>query len=442
MIALQAPSSKSVSHRMLIAAALAQGESKISRILASADLERTENVLQSAGACLRDLGAGTWSVKGMPHGPRGGARGVENPADCDVGESGTTCRLLTAVLAAGRGSFRIHGVARMHERPIGALTSVLVALGAKITFEGAEGYPPLLIQTDGLLGGDVELCIDASSQYLSGLLLAAPLCASPLRVTLTGNKVVSWPYVGLTLQVLEDFGIRFFVEEKKDETWERVPWRRLSHVRPGALRITVKPGAYRSGEYAVEGDWSGASYLLAAGAVGREAVLVTGLRPDSLQGDRAILDILRDMGASCTVRPDGIAVAPSPLHGIERDMGACPDLVPTVAVTAAFAQGRTRITNIAHLRIKECDRLSACADILARAGVCVEATRDSLTVYGVGPSVPHVPEGTIFPVQNDHRMAMSAALLGLAPGNTVAVDDPAVVRKSFPEFWNVWSALQ
>lgn len=439
MITLQAPSSKSVSHRMLIAAALAHGVSRIQRVLASADLERTRNILQTAGARLDDIGGGNWRVTGMPRGPQGG---MEVPADCNVGESGTTCRLLAAVLAAGHGLFRVHGVERMHERPIGALASALSALGVKIAFEGAEGYPPLVIRTNGLSGGNVELCIDASSQYLSGLLLAAPLCASPLRVTLTGSKIVSWPYVGLTLQVLEEYGIRFFVEEKNEETWTRVPWRGLSRVRPGALRITVEPGVYRADEYTVEGDWSGASYLLAAGAVGREAVLVTGLRPDSLQGDRAMLDILRDMGANCTVRPEGIVIAPSSLHGIERDMGSCPDLVPTVAVIAAFAQGCTRITNIAHLRIKECDRISACAEVLALAGVRAEETQDSLTIHGLGPSAPSIPKGAVFPTRNDHRMAMSAALLGLAPGNTVAVDDPAVVRKSFPEFWNVWSALR
>ncbi|WP_298068192.1 3-phosphoshikimate 1-carboxyvinyltransferase [uncultured Mailhella sp.] len=439
MITLQAPSSKSVSHRMLIAAALARGESRIRRVLASADLERTRNVLQAAGARLDDLGGGNWSVKGMDPGPRGG---VSIPADCYVGESGTTCRLLTAVLAAGRGAFHIHGAARMHERPIGALTRALSALGADIEYEGADGYPPLVLRTNGLSGGDVELSVDASSQYLSGLLLAAPLCASALRVTLTGSKVVSWPYVGLTLQVLEDYGIAFRVEEKKDGEWQCVSWRTLDSVRPGELRIKVEPGAYRPGEYTVEGDWSGASYLLAAGAVGRESVLVTGLRPDSLQGDRAILDILRSMGAECSVRPDGILVAPSALHGIEVDMGDCPDLVPTAAVTAAFAEGFTRITGIAHLRIKECDRISACAAILEKAGIRAEETQDTLTVHGVGPAAPIVPAGTVFPVQNDHRMAMSAALLGLAPGNDITVDDPAVVSKSFPEFWNVWSALR
>lgn len=438
MITLQAPASKSVSHRTLIAAALAHGSSQVHHVLSSADLERTRDILQAAGAVLKDLGDGSWSVQGMEHGPVGG---TEEALDCQVGESGTTCRLLTAVLAAGHGSFRIHGVERMHERPIGALTTALQSLGPRIDFENKNGYPPLVIHTDGLAGGDTDLSMDESSQYLSGLLLAAPLARRSTRISLVGRKAVSWPYVGLTLQVLEDFGIDFTVEVQEDERWKSVPWRSVTKATPGHLRITVRPGSYRSGDYRVEGDWSGASYLLAAGAAGREPVLVTGLRSDSLQGDRAILDILRDMGASVKLRSDGILVSPSSLHGITVDMGACPDLVPTVAMIAASASGETRITNIAHLRIKECDRLSACATSLSLIGVGTEEGPDYLTIHGLFPQVPAVPEGTVFPTWNDHRMAMSVSLLGLARGQRVLVDDPAVVRKSFPDFWKVWSAL-
>lgn len=438
MITLQAPASKSVSHRTLIAASLAHGESLVRHALSSADLERTRDILHTAGAVLEDLGGGSWRVKGMKNGPKGGA---DTPADCNVGESGTTCRLLTAVLAAGHGSFRIHGVERMHERPIGALAEALEQLGVRIHFEEKEGYPPLILETHGLLGGHVSMSVDESSQFLSGLLLAAPFCPSALCISLAGKKVVSWPYVGLTLQILEDFGIDFTVEKLSDGDWRRVAWKSVTEAQPGHLRITVQPGSYLSGEHTVEGDWSGASYLLAAGAVGRESVLVTGLRADSLQGDRAMLDILRSMGASVEIRDDGILVSPSKLSGIVVDMGACPDLVPTVAMTAAFAEGETRIINVAHLRIKECDRLSACAAELARAGVKVEEGPDFLAVHGTAPDRPSIPEGTVFSTYNDHRIAMAVSLLGLARGEKVTVDDPSVVRKSFPEFWNVWSAL-
>jgi 3-phosphoshikimate 1-carboxyvinyltransferase len=154
-----------------------------------------------------------------------------------------------------------------------------------------------------------------------------------------------------------------------------------------------------------------------------------------------MLDLLRAMGASVEVREDGIRVSPSRLHGIDVDMGDSPDLVPTIAMTAAFAEGVTHIRNIAHLRIKECDRLSACATELARIGVKTEESADSLTIYGLGPEKPIIPEGTVFQTYNDHRLAMSCSLLGLATGQAVTVDNPSVVRKSFPEFWNVWSAL-
>lgn len=219
-----APASKSVSHRYLMGAALAQGVSTVRHTLESADLARTRAVLAAAGATLEALPqstpeSGVWRVVGMNGRPRGGT--VAAPLACDVGESGTTCRLLTAVLAAGEGVFRIHGAGRMHERPIGELTDALARLGAAVTFEGRPGCPPLLLRTEGLdptrCGGEVQLGMDISSQYFSGLLLAAPLGRAPLTVTLCGRKAVSWPYVGLTLQCLTDFGIGFDVLTRPHE---------------------------------------------------------------------------------------------------------------------------------------------------------------------------------------------------------------------------------
>lgn len=329
----------------------------------------------------------------------------------------------------------------MHERPVGALAEALVALGARIDFEERAGFPPMLIHARGLRGGNVSLSMDESSQYLSGLLLAAPFCAEVLCVTLAGRKPVSWPYVGLTLQTLEDFGIAFTVETLESGTWQTASWKKLTSMKPGQLRITVQPGTYQAGEHHVEGDWSGASYFLAAGAVGPEPVLVSGLRADSLQGDRAMLDILHSMGASIDVRKDGILVSPSSLHGIDIDMGDCPDLVPTIAMTAAFAEGTTHIRNIAHLRLKECDRLSACTAELSRIGIKTEETPDSLTIHGLGPAKPSVPAGTMFHTYGDHRMAMACSLFGLVPGNSVCLDSPESVSKSFPQFWKEWNAL-
>ena len=302
---VRAPASKSISHRYCIGAALAHGTSELHHVLDSRDLECTRAILCAAGARMEALPGeeGGWRVTGMDGRPRGG---TDTPLSCDVHESGTTCRLLTAVLAAGHGLFRIHGAPRMHERPIDELTRALEALGTDVRFEQRPDCPPLLLRAAGLdparNGGRVRLGMDASSQYFSGLLLAAPLAPAPLCVELGGQKAVSWPYVGLTLHCLEDFGIRFSVETREpDGPWQVLPdggWRALRTARPDGLRITVQPGTYRAGSYQVEGDWSGASYLLAAGALGSRPVRVDGLRADSLQGDRAMLDILRAMGAS------------------------------------------------------------------------------------------------------------------------------------------------
>lgn len=437
-IVVAAPASKSLSHRALIAAALAPGVSTVRHVLDGADLERTRDVLSAAGAELVPIGCDAWRVCGMVAGPAGGKA---EPVSCDVGESGTTCRLLTAVLAAGQGRFRVHGAPRMHERPSRVLTDVLEALGAEIVFAARSDCPPLEVRARGLAGGEVVVSLDASSQYLSGLLLAAPLCRTPLRVTIGGRKAVSWPYVGLTLQTLDDFGIGFRVATSDQEEWRAADWRSVRRAEPGRLRISVRPGAYRPGVYSVEGDWSGASYLLAAGAVGRNPVAVAGLRSDSLQGDRVIVDLLRRMGAAVESAADGtILVSPGPLHGIEADMGDCPDLVPTVAVLAAFASGVTRIGNVAHLRIKESDRIAAPVEELRKAGVRAEEREDGLVIYGLGPERPRPPADTLFCVHNDHRIAMSLALLGV-DGGTVRLDNPGVVRKSFPQFWDVWKKL-
>lgn len=455
LVRLTAPASKSASHRYIIAAALAPGVSRVRHVLESRDLERTRAILCAAGAVMRPLAdADGWEVRGLTR-PQGGSD-ADGALSCDVHESGTTCRLLTAVLAAGQGFFRIHGADRMHERPVGDLVRILSALGADIRYEGQPGCPPLLLRARGLdpalCGGAAAVPMDVSSQYFSGLLLAAPLARAPLVLEVAGDKAVSWPYVGLTLQCLEDFGLEPCLEtrEHPEAEWEASvlrPRREPREAKPGCLRVRMKPAHYKAGDYSVEGDWSGASYLLAAGAVGRRPVRVDDLRLDSLQGDRAILDLLRSMGAKVEVE-EGVGtgaatVFPSRLKAVEADMSACPDIVPTLAVLAAFAEGTSRLHNVAHLRVKESDRIAAPAAELRKVGVSVEDRPDGLVVRGLYPEKPHPDAETRFSAHNDHRIAMSLALLGL-PGRTNAaawLDDPDVVAKSFPDFWNVWSKV-
>ena len=253
-------------------------------------------------------------------------------------------------------------------------------------------------------------------------------------VGVAGAKAVSWPYVALTLQVMGDFGVGVCVQTLSDSGWADADWRNLKEARPGATRFLIDPARYQPREYAVEGDWSNASYFLAAGAIGPRPVTVRGLRRDSLQGDRLMLDILDLMRARVSWDGDAVTVAPGPLRGVDVDMGSCPDLVPTVAVLAAFADGPTTIRGAAHLRIKECDRIAAPAQELAKVGVGSEILPDGLRVIPATSAAP-LPSGqTIaFSAHNDHRMAMSLSLLSLA-GIGVELDDPACVAKSFPDF--------
>lgn len=438
-VSIEAPASKSLSHRAVIAAALARGTSRLENVLESEDLERTMDVLARASAGIRRDGPGAYAVTGMASGPQGSPDQAGMPAlVMDVGESGTTCRLLAAVLAAGRGRFQIQGQGKMHSRPIASLVNVLLAQGADIGYLDQPGCPPLALTAHGLSGGEAAVNLDESSQYLSGLLLAAPLARTPLALTVAGQKVVSWPYVGLTLQIMEDFGAAFSVQVLQEQGWIDAPWRDPGRIVPGRLRIMVRPGAYRPRDMAVEGDWSNASYFLAAGALSPIPVAVTGLRRDSLQGDRAIAHILQRMGAAVQWEQDMVLVSGGGLRGVDLDMGHCPDLVPTVAAVAAQAAGTTTIRNVAHLRIKESDRLHAVATELTRVGARITILKDGLVIE---PSA--LPRGRrlAFKTYGDHRLAMSLSLLELG-GVGTDLDQPGCVAKSFPEFWARWETLK
>lgn len=442
-VTITAPASKSMSHRALIAAALAKGESTVEQALQSVDIEITRRCLEAAGAVIVNDGP-LLRVAGFEEGPRGGGQGQDptgkgNPVNIFVNESGTSCRLLTAVLAAGQGRFRVHGAARMHERPIGELTDALTRLGAVFTWEERPGCPPFVLKASGLSGGEISISLEESSQYLSGLLLAAPLARGPVTISLSGKKALSWPYVALTLKVLQDHLIDFEVQIlDENDKWKAVPWRAVKRAEPGRIRFLVRPSEYDAADYRVEGDWSNGSYFLAAGAVGDRPVRVEGLHADSLQGDRAILDILGQMGAAIKTDFTGVTVGPAPLKGVTVDMGRCPDLVPTVAVVAAFAHGVTVISGVPHLRIKECDRLAAMRTQLALAGCTIEETEDGLRIEGRGPEALRSGERVPCTTFGDHRIAMSLALLGFA-GVHVVLDDPDCVSKSYPLFWEDWA---
>ncbi|MBR4741429.1 MAG: 3-phosphoshikimate 1-carboxyvinyltransferase, partial [Desulfovibrio sp.] len=369
-----------------------------------------------------------------------------------VQDSGTTCRLMTAIFAAGKGLFRISGSGRMHKRPIGDLCNALTRLGAGIAYTEDKGCPPFLLQANGLdpdlVKGELSIGMDASSQYFSGLLMAAPLSKKELVLELGGQKAISWPYIGLTLQCLNDFGIPFTVETRSDATaaWKSLEagrFRDIAMVVPGCLRISVQPGTYNAGCFEIEGDWSGASYFLAAGALGKKPVCVRGLREDSLQGDRLLLDILSKMGGAFESETNAVTVYPSSLHGVDLDMGSVPDLVPTVAVLASFAQGSTRIHNVAHLKLKESDRIKTTAQELRKFGVIIDMLSDGLLITGQGDHVKFnmVQSEQTLHCHNDHRLAMALAIIDMViPEAHVYehMDDPNCVTKSFPTFWELW----
>jgi len=433
-VRVQAPASKSFSHRYVFAASLARGESVVRGVLDSNDLKRTMDCLAACGASFTRSG-GDVTVRGVGGEPVGGD--VDNPAELHVADSGTTCRLVTAVAAAGRGAFRVHGTDRMHQRPIAALTESLARRGVAFHWQGKPGYPPFIMETGGLPGGDMAVNASESSQYLSGLMLAAPLSYAQTIIECAGQSIVSWPYVTLTMQVMEDFGLDFEVEIKKNGVFTPVPWREIQSPKPGEIRFIIQPGAYEPGEYFVEADWSNASYFCIAGALGPRPVTIMGVRPDSIQGDRAILDIISRMGARVETGENFVTVHPGELTGAVIDMGPCPDLAPGVAVLASQAKGETLIHGAAHLRIKECDRLAAPAAELAKIGCKTKVTDDGMRII---PGEKPAGISAEFKTYDDHRMAMSLALLGLC-GVDARLDEPGVVAKSFPGFWDEWNKV-
>ncbi len=449
---INAPGSKSLSHRALACAALARGESWLTGVLRSDDTARTMEVLALLGAGFHEEGEAL-VVRGLGAAPAGG----NEPLLCDMGESGTSCRLLTALLAAGEGEFEVLGAGRMYERPIGGLVEPLRLLGAEVEYLGRQGCPPLRIKTAGLSsgllpGGVLAVSAEESSQYLSGFLLAAPFVRQgtrPLRLMLGGNRAVSWPYVGLTLQVMRHFGVAARLEElRADGNWAEAEKDFRMLALPGRLRFAVPEGGYTAANYQVEGDWSSASYFLAAGAVGTRPVTVTGLERDSAQGDRVILDILQKMGAEVSWAGKAVTVSPPArgLFGTEVDLGDAPDLAPTVLAVAAHASGATIIRNAEHLRFKESDRAEALARELRKAG-CVTMQMPGTVVLAPPENGLKPPaEETVFSTYGDHRLAMAFHLLGLPSGRgggfEVRLDNADCISKSYPKFPQDWSKVR
>jgi 3-phosphoshikimate 1-carboxyvinyltransferase len=340
-------------------------------------------------------------------GSRGQVPALEAQLFC--ANSGTTIRFLTALTTLGHGSFRLDGVERMRERPIGDLIDALQQLGAHVVCENGDRCPPVVVHANGLRGGGARMRGDISSQFLSGVLMTAPAAASSVELAIDGT-LVSRPYVEMTCAVMRAFGVK--VETDAD----------LS-------RFAIEPQKYSAREYKIEPDASAASYFWAAAAITRGEVTVEGLSEHSLQGDAKFVDCLAQMGCEVRRSPDSITIIGRPLRGIDVDMNAISDTVQTLAVVALFADGPTTIRNVAHARHKETDRLAAVGTELRKLGAGVAERADGLLI------TPRESRAAAIDTYRDHRMAMSFALAGLRiPG--VRINDPGCVEKTYPRYFD------
>jgi 3-phosphoshikimate 1-carboxyvinyltransferase len=406
---LRPPGSKSITNRALVCAALADGQSTLTGALDSEDTQVMIEGLRLLGLRIEhDLPAATIRIAGCA------GQLPASEASLFVGNSGTTVRFLTAMATLGHGTYRLDGTPRMRERPIQDLLDALEQLGANATSELGSGCPPVVVRAAGLPGGRAKVTGSISSQYLSGLLMTAPCAIGPIELVVEG-ELVSKPYIEMTLAVMRAFGASVEAEELR--------------------RFDIEPGqTYHACRYPIEPDASAASYFFAAAAITGGRVTVEGLSRVSLQGDVAFCDCLVQMGCEIQYGPDSITVTGRKLRGIDVNMNAISDTVQTLAAVAMLAEGPTTITNVAHIRHKETDRIAALATELRKLGAKVEERNDGLRI------VPATLHGAEIDTYDDHRMAMSLALVGLAvPG--VVVRDPGCTRKTYPRFFEDLNGL-
>ncbi|MDJ0723010.1 MAG: 3-phosphoshikimate 1-carboxyvinyltransferase [Desulfobacterales bacterium] len=404
---VKVPGSKSYTHRLLIAAALSSGNCTLRNALRSEDTDFTLGALRQMGIEI-DASGTTVEMRG------GGGRLRPTADPINLGNSGTSMRLLMSTACLGEGDYLLTGTPRMQERPVQPLVNALVQMGVRAECINGTGCPPVRIHGGDTRGGDVAIDCSVSSQFLSSLLLAAPCLQNGMDIRVVG-AAVSRPYIDMTVDILDRFGVQ--VE------------------REGYERFRVTGGQpLRPGRYSVEPDASNASYFWAVGAISGRCVTVEGIRKTSLQGDLGIVDLFEKMGCRVTRNDDGWGVQGGELRGIEADMGNMPDMVPTLGVVAAFARGTTVIRNVAHLKAKECNRLAAVMTELGRMGIETRSDGNDLIIVG------GKPRGAEIETYDDHRIAMSFAVAGLMAEGT-RIRNEHCVDKSFPGFWQVFAQV-
>ena len=402
---ISAPPSKSYTHRALILGSLADGETVIKNFLSSDDTLYTINACRSLGVDIQ-VEDGTVRIAGT-----GGKFSVKPGQErIFVGNSGSTIRMMASLAALVQGRVVFEGDPRLHERPVGDLLSALKSLGVQAKSINGNDCPPIEIHGGRLRGGEVAVSGITSSQHISSLLMVAPYAEKDVKIRII-DSLHSKPYVAITIDVMRQFGVE--VENRNYE------------------EFIVKSGQkYQGRHYKVEGDYSSAAYFFAAAAIGKGTVVVGNLKPDSAQGDKYFLDILSDMGCIVTYGKNQVKVSrKKDLTGVSVDMGDYPDIVQPLAIVAAFAKGKTKITNIGHLRYKETDRISNTAAELRKMGIEVDVTADTMLITG------GKPRGASIETYNDHRMAMSFAIAALFADGEAIINGAESVAKSYPAFF-------
>jgi len=406
------PGSKSLSNRALLLAALAKGETHLTNLLDSEDIQHMLTALEQLGVSYRlsENKTQCW-VQGL-----GQAFESEQPLELFLGNAGTAMRPLCAVLAASKGDFTLTGEPRMEERPIGSLVESLQQAGAKIQYLKNPGYPPLNIQGQTLTAGEITVDGSVSSQFLTALLMAAPLFEQDSVIRIQG-ELVSKPYIDITIDTMAKFGVE------------------VSNNDYQSFTIKGQQQYQAPGRFMVEGDASSASYFLAAGAIKGGTVKVTGVGLKSIQGDVKFADVLEKMGAKVTWGDEFIQIEGGELTGVDLDLNHIPDAAMTIATTALFAKGPTTIRNIYNWRVKETDRLHAMATELRKLGVQVEEGHDYIIVEP-SRSLNFAEIDTY----NDHRIAMCFSLVALSD-TPVAINDPGCTAKTFPDYFQRLATL-
>ena len=414
---IKLPGSKSISNRTLLLAALAKGTTEIRDLLASDDTARMLGALKLLGVKLEKIGDNDWRVYGC-NGTFPNKGSANQPVDLFLGNAGTAFRPLTAALALSNGHYHLHGVPRMHERPIGDLVDALHQAGANITYEANSGFPPLNISPARLdVGKPIKIRGDVSSQFLTALLMALPLTQQQATIEVVG-ELISKPYIEITLNLMAKFGV-----EVQRDGWQRF--------------IIPANSEYQSPtEIYVEGDASSASYFIAAGAIAGN-VTVTGLGKTSIQGDVRFAEAVKLMGGNIHYDVNHIQSSQAKaIQAIYLDCNHIPDAAMTLAILALFAEGTTTLKNIASWRVKETDRIAAMANELRKVGATVEEGVDYIKITPPSQLTPNA----VIDTYDDHRMAMCFSLVSLG-GVPIIINDPNCVAKTFPNYFEEFKKL-